>query len=170
MGDVEAWAALYERYWPRLFRLAAFVLWDRERARDLAQDTFARAIPRLGGLRNDRAFGPWLCKITGNLLRDELRKRSTERKGLGVRGPFDDAEQVPDPAASPDVENIRDQERIRACLGRLPENLRTPLLLRLEVGLNALEIAAALGIKPAAARKRLTRARDLLKKCMNGRP
>lgn len=170
MGDVEAWAAVYERYWPRLFRLAAYLLGDRERARELAHDTFARAIPRLGDLRNDRALGSWLCKIAGHLLMDELRRRAMERKRIGARESLDQAEQVSHPAALPDVESMREAERVRACLRQLPESLQTPFLLRVEAGLSAKEIAAALGIKPAAARKRLTRARDLLKKCMNGRP
>ena len=167
MGDEEAWAALYARYWDRLFRLANHFLRDRERARELAQEAFLRAIPRLQGLRDDRVFGPWLCRVAMNRALDELRRQSVERKRLGLERPMGDAEQVQDPIAQSKVEGNQEAERVKACVAELPETLQAPFRLRVEAGLSAEEIAAVLGIKIPAAQKRLSRARDLVKKCLS---
>lgn len=47
----------------------------------------------------------------------------------------------------------------------LSETLREPLLLSVVDGLSADEVASRLGIEPAAARQRISRARKVLKEC-----
>src|SRR5262245_44951460 len=42
---------------------------------DLMQDVFLAALERLSSLRNERAFGPWLCAIARHRTIDFLRAR-----------------------------------------------------------------------------------------------
>ncbi|MFJ6533901.1 RNA polymerase sigma factor [Microbacterium sp. NPDC091662] len=52
-----------------------------------------------------------------------------------------------------------------AALHALPETLREPLLLTVVEGLSADQVAIRLGIEPAAARQRISRARKALRAC-----
>ncbi|GEC76559.1 hypothetical protein GCM10010213_27020 [Microbacterium maritypicum] len=52
-----------------------------------------------------------------------------------------------------------------AALHSLPETLREPLLLTVVDGLSTEEVAIRLGIEPAAARQRISRARRALRVC-----
>src|SRR5216683_4695698 len=68
---------LVKSHYTVVYNLAYRVLRRREDAEDVAQQTFARALPRLGDLRQPAAAGRWLCRITANLCVDELRRRSS---------------------------------------------------------------------------------------------
>lgn len=67
----------YDAYADALFRHCYFRLYDRERAKDLLQETFMKAweyIVKGREVENIRAF---LYRILRNLIADEFRKRKT---------------------------------------------------------------------------------------------
>src|SRR5688500_11839836 len=76
-GDEAAWAELVDRYSRYVFAIAvqAFRLPPSD-AEDVFQDTFARVYERLGTLRDDEAFRPWLAQMTRRLCVDRLRATS----------------------------------------------------------------------------------------------
>ena len=72
--DVD-WGELYRTALPDLVRFLHRKVWDMERARDLAQDTFVRALRE-----NPADPRAWLFTVAANLARDEART-AIRRKG-----------------------------------------------------------------------------------------
>jgi RNA polymerase sigma-70 factor (ECF subfamily) len=146
-------AQLFEQYYPSLVRMLYRRVGDRDRAEDLAQETFARAVA--APPNNPR---PWLFAVALNLVREDGRRAVTRGRRLELlRGELDT------PANSPDVDLERREEtaRVRAALATLNERDREALLLRAE-GFDYEEIAATLGLAKGAIGTTLARARRRL--------
>ena len=69
-GDEPAFRELYGRHSPRLFQLVLrFVGGVEADAEDIVQDTWLKAVERLGGFRWEASFGSWLSAIGLNVAR-----------------------------------------------------------------------------------------------------
>jgi RNA polymerase sigma-70 factor (ECF subfamily) len=146
-------AQLFEQYYASLVRMLYRRVGDRDRAEDLAQETFARAVA--APPNNPR---PWLFAVALNLVREDGRRAATRGRRLELlRGEQDT------PANGPDVdlERREDTARVRAALTTLNERDREALLLRAE-GFDYEEIAATLGLAKGAIGTTLARARRRL--------
>ena len=146
-------AQLFDQYYASLVRMLYRRTGDRDRAEDLAQETFARAVA--APPNNPR---PWLFAVALNLVREDGRRAVTRGRRLELlRGEQDT------PANSPDAELERREEtdRVRAALATLNERDREALLLRAE-GFDYEEIAATLGLAKGAIGTTLARARRRL--------
>src|SRR2546427_220568 len=77
-GSVEDFEPLVRAHATRVIRLAYHFLGDWEEARDLAQETFARAFLCLDRYDPDRPFGAWLFTIAARLATDKLRRRRVQ--------------------------------------------------------------------------------------------
>lgn len=153
-GRRESYNLLVERYSAPLVAAAYARLGDREAARDLAQDALVEAYRRLGELLKPDRFGAWVYGICRHRCADWLRRRIVERRESRRRTrEGSDAPQRPDEAAMAQEEN----EALHAALAALPEADREIILLRYIGGLGREQTAALLGIRPAAADKRLQR-------------
>jgi RNA polymerase sigma-70 factor (ECF subfamily) len=150
-------AALVRRYYGPVFALARRLLGSETDARDLAQETFGRALGHFDGFEPDRPFRPWIFAIAANLVRDLLRRR----KAL----PLEPEESLP-ALAPPDARLLRDEnrERLLAAVGRLPFEQKMVVALHFQHDLPYPEIGAALGITVNAVRIRLYRALHALRK------
>ena len=140
-GEREAFAALYDRYLPRVHGYCYRMLGTREAAEDANTDVFMRA---LGGLPAYRAgsFRSWLFAIAHNVVADELRRRRPAiplAADLAAGGPS-----VEDAAAM-----AADWSSILTLLPSLSPDQRQVVAMRLS-GLTAVEIGEALG-KPRNA-------------------
>ena len=159
------WADVYRRTYGDLVRFLHRLVWDADRAQDLAQEAFARGLGQAPD--NPRA---WLFRVASNLANDEARSAMRRKKHLVLIKGEADAQ----PSAAPDPhEQVEQQERIdavRQALARLGDRDREALLLW-NAGLDYDEIATATGVSPRAvgttlarARKRLVEAHDALEK------
>ncbi|HEV8612312.1 MAG TPA: sigma-70 family RNA polymerase sigma factor [Gemmatimonadales bacterium] len=144
---------LFAQYHGSLVRMLYRRTGDRDRAEEIAQETFARAVA--APPRNPR---PWLFAVALNLIREEARTAVRQDRRLVLYR----AEQ-PDRAAAPDEELDRSEKiaRVRAALELLSERDREALLLKAE-GFNYDEIAATLGLARGAIGTTLARARRRL--------
>ena len=77
MNDVDR---LFRTYNTALVRYLTRRLGDRDWAEEVAQETFLRAL-RQETLTNERA---WLFAVATNLVRDEARKASRQRRQLAL--------------------------------------------------------------------------------------
>ena len=84
-GDTQALETLCVRHAPRVDRLAAHVLADREDARDAAQDALAKVCLKIGQFRGEAAFSTWLHRLTLNACRDVAERRA--RAPARIRSP-----------------------------------------------------------------------------------
>ena len=146
-------ADLYTQYHDSLVRMLHRRTGDRERAEELAQEVFARAVA--APPRNPR---PWLFAVALNLLREDGRRAARR----GHRLELYRAEQ-PHAAPGPDEALLREERigRVRAALDTLSERDREALLLSAE-GLGYDEIAQTLGMAHGSIGTTLARARRRL--------
>lgn len=146
-------AQLFEQYYASLVRMLYRRTGDRDRAEDLAQETFARAVAAPPD--NPR---PWLFAVALNLVREDGRRATTRGRRLELlRAEHDQS------AAAPDAEFERREAaaRVHAALAMLNERDREALLLKAE-GFDYEEIAATLGLAKGAIGTTLARARRRL--------
>jgi len=151
----DALAALVERYVRKAYAVAHAAGADVSQLDDVVQESFLKAIARLGSLASPDRFGAWLLSIVRNSACSFARRRTAiERR----RVPLED---VPSPERPIDHDEIRD--RVRALVDRLPETLRETVVLYYWEGADVDEVARALGIARNAVLKRLQRGRDMLR-------
>ena len=74
MGCVDSLGALYERYYKSMTWLAYSVVLDRDRAQDIAQETFAVVCRTIGTLKHPEHFASWLSRICRHRAIDVLRR------------------------------------------------------------------------------------------------
>lgn len=157
--DPEALDRFFQTYAPAVFRLAARMVGDPDAAEDVAQEVFYRVHRVIDRLDVERDPEPWLVAITCNACRQHWRTREAERRRTGAAETRTEREL---PASSSTTsETLEKQQQIEAvqkALLDLPDALRETIVLRAYQGLGHEEVARALGISQAAARKRYSRA------------
>lgn len=154
--DEGAFAELYSRH------VSTVHAWFRRRlewaAADLTAETFAQAWLSRGSFR-DEAGGsalPWLFGIAHNVARESARMNAVEtrarrRLGLSTDLASDDGYAAVDERLSP-------RATLAHGLETLPEHEREALELRVVEELPYEQVADRLGVRPAAARLRVSRA------------
>jgi RNA polymerase sigma-70 factor (ECF subfamily) len=143
---------LFEQYYSSLVRRLYRRTGDRDRAEDLAQETFARAVA--APPNNPR---PWLFAVALNLVREDGRRAVRQGRRLELLRTEDRGEQGPEN----DYERNERSASVHAALAALNERDREALLLKAE-GFNYEEIAATLGLSKGAVGTTLARARRRL--------
>ncbi len=146
-------AELFTLYHASLVRMVYRRTGDRDRAEDIAQETFARAVA--APPTNPR---PWLFAVALNLVREDGRRSVRQGRRLQLL-----RAEGPDAMPAPDEAFERDEGRlaVQRALATLNERDREALLLKAE-GFNYEEIAATLGMSRGAIGTTLARARRRL--------
>jgi RNA polymerase sigma-70 factor (ECF subfamily) len=148
------WAAVYRATFADLVRFLYHKVWEADRARDLAQEVFVRALDH--DPDNPRAF---VFTVAANLARDEARAAVRQRRHLALV----QTEATPAPTPTPEDELERKEREavVQRVLGQLSERDRDVLLLW-DAGLDYDEIAAQTGLARGAIGTTLSRARRRL--------
>ena len=157
------WNDLYRATFPELVRFLHRKVWDAERARDLAQEAFVRALQHEP--KKPRA---WLFQVAANLAKDEARTAIRRKKHLVLLK--SDAEAMGSAYADPEAE-LAEKERwgaVRQSLESLSEKDREALLLW-DAGQSYTEIARQLDLAVGAVGTTLARARKRLAEAYNER-
>jgi RNA polymerase sigma-70 factor, ECF subfamily len=149
------WETVYRDTFPDLVRYLRRKVWDPDRARDLAQEAFARSLDREPD--DPRS---WVFTVAANLARDEARTAIRRREHLTlVKVEEEAAPRPPDPLAA--LERKERAARARAALESLTERDREALLLW-DAGLSYTRIAERTGLAAGAIGTTLARARQRL--------
>ena len=164
-GDDSAAEALFRRYGPAVFRLAASLLNDADDAEEVAQDTFVYALKNLGRYNPARsAFQTWLFTITIGRCRNRRRRkwletvplswlaRNETRRGASLRS-------LEDWLVARGV-----QRELWLAVQSLSPKLREAVLLRFVGELAYAEIGEAVGCGAKAAESRVRTGIAALKK------
>jgi RNA polymerase sigma-70 factor (ECF subfamily) len=164
-GSRTAFSQLVFEYKDSIFRLAFRMCGDWEEARDISQETFLRAWEAIGRYDPNRPLSSWLYTICLNLVRDRLRKKMRTQKLFSIRfweTPSSHADSSPDPE---DQLIIAETDRVlQTALNRLKVSLREAVLLRFMEGLSFVEVANVLGVSVGAAKMRVYRGLETLRK------
>ncbi|MFQ6046383.1 MAG: sigma-70 family RNA polymerase sigma factor [Gemmatimonadales bacterium] len=148
------WAEVYRTTFEDLVRFLHRKVWDADRASDLAQEAFVRALDREPD--NPRA---WLFTVASNLARDDARSAMRRRRHLRLIKSEAAAKAAPDPAE--ELEQRQRAAQVKRALSQLSERDREILLLW-DGGLAYDEIARETGLSPRAIGTTLARARRRL--------
>ncbi len=146
---------LYARHAAEAVRLAYLITQDRELARDLAQEAFARVAGRFRHLRYPDAFDVYLRRTVVNLCMSHFRRRRVERAYLERESARPDR-----PEAPPE---LGDRDELRLALRRLPTRQRTAIVLRYYADLPEQEVAGAMRCSIPAARSLVSRGMETLR-------
>lgn len=160
--DMEAFACLVERHKNLLVNYMARLTGCRDRAEDLAQETFVRFYQTLDRYREEGALSAYLLRIGTNLVRSEERRRKRWR---GLMPVFKASPFGHQPEASPHTQALarEEQQQVSSALSSLDVVYRAPLVLREIEGLSYQEIASTLECHEGTVKSRLHRGRQLLK-------
>ncbi len=158
---IDDFEALYESTYTAVVRFLYRKVWDPERAEDLAQEVFVRALSHCP--EKPRA---WLFAVAANLARDEARAAVRRKRHLTLLKGDPIAQPSYQASAEEQVEHDDEMSRVQNALDTLTPRDREILLLW-DAGLSYPEIAAqtglavgAVGTTLARARKRLVAAHD----------
>jgi RNA polymerase sigma-70 factor, ECF subfamily len=160
---------LMTRHAQRLFHYLIRQLRDESDAEDLAQETFVRVFQHRQKFNPTHRFSTWLYTIATNLVRDRQRWRtrhpqvSLDAENESTGGDLKD--KLPATGATPEEKLIGGERAaaVRAAIAKLPEDLRTVILLFEYEEQSQQEIAAVLNCTPKAVEMRLYRARQELR-------
>ena len=78
MNDIES---IYRDYFSDVFRYTRSLTLDENRAEELTQETFFRAMRSLPSFRGDCEIRVWLCRIAKNLYLNEQKKQNHSSAG-----------------------------------------------------------------------------------------
>jgi len=144
----------------------------REDAEDVLQETFLRAYQHLHSFRGECKFSTWMMKIGINASLMWLRKRKfllrTTCDVVTFDGQTVREREFRDHKPDPEQRSISDQthEQLSLAIQKLPPYLRSTIELRYGKECSMKDIAETLGITQAAAKSRMLRARNRLRRTL----
>lgn len=142
-----AFASFYASEWAGAVRLAGLLTQDARFAEDLAQEAFARVLPKWERIENPRAY---LRASVVNACRSWQSRRRTEREKLPLLADANADELAFDLLAD--------------AVAALPYRQRAVLVLRYYLDLKESEIASAIGCRPGTVKSLTSRALAALRK------
>jgi RNA polymerase sigma factor (sigma-70 family) len=154
-GNDAAFEAIVARYRRPLLRHCGRMLSD-ERAEDVVQQAFVRALAAMRRDERPLDLKPWLYTIAHNAALNALRERSVPSASLEEEV---DGVERPEQA----YERREGLRSVIAAVGALPQNQRDAIVLRELEGRSYDEIARELGVTGGAVRQLLNRARTTLR-------
>ena len=158
--NVEAQRKLYEALMPSLAAICKRYLYDKSYLKDTLQETFVRIFKSLDQFDVQKAsFKTWSCKIAINCClkqNEKIRSKPT----------YELISEFNEPNISPEVLELLDNEQLLLWLKKMPIRLYEVFNLYAIEGYSHKEIGNMLAIDSSLSRKRLSRARDWLKKSL----
>ena len=165
-GDAAAFRALFDSFFPRLYRFAlARLAGDHDAATEVVQRTFCKAIERLDSYRGEAALYTWFCQVCRNTIVDYQRAARRESRTVVLLEDQPNVRAILEacaaPAAQPELASWQQDVRrlVQATVDTLPDRYSDVLEWKYVDGLSVDEIAAQLNIGVKAAESLLTRAR-----------
>ncbi|MCW5981465.1 MAG: sigma-70 family RNA polymerase sigma factor [Bryobacteraceae bacterium] len=155
-GNVEAYNVLVSRWEKRLYNYLLKLVRDTEDAFDLSQEVFLKAYQNLRKLDDPARFAPWLFRIAHNEAFSLLRRRRPAAE------PADGPPMHPGPRMLP----VETSLAVGAALGRLSEDQREAVVLKIYEGFKFEEMAEILGCPVSTVKSRVYTALDLLKEAL----
>lgn len=161
-NDLDALGALFDRYYPQVYRTAIAITHDSAVAEDLAQDCFLKLHHYANRTDTRLPLAPWLYRVTVNLAYTWISRRKKRRVSLEAL-----VDQLMTPSwHAPDqlAEHAEVQEQVRRAVRELHFNQRVVVVLHYLSGLSLEEIADILDCPVGTVKSRLYYARENLRR------
>ena len=150
-----------EKHGKRLYGLCVTLCGSRFDADDLYQETWLRVCQKIDEYDDRYAFEPWLTRICVNIYRDRLRKSRLEPL-FDIFSTSEEKDGVMESVSAQD-DGTRENGELRELVDKLPDKLRTAVILHYFNDMDIAKTAAVLGVPPGTVKSRLSKARSILK-------
>ena len=158
-GDRDAFAELVDRHKDAVVSYLTRLTGHRDRAEDLAQETFLRLFRSAREYTEQGYLRAYLYRIATNLVRSEERRERRQRLLM----PFLSREEHAEPAAPSGMLRRELTREVTAAVAKLPLRYRVPLVLHEIEGWSYVDIAQAIGCREGTVKSRVHRGRQQLK-------
>lgn len=158
-GDRDGFASLVDRHKDAVVNYLARLTGDRDRAEDLAQETFLRLWRSAGSYVEQGYLRAFLFRIATNLVRSEERREKRFRLLLPFLRWRDHAE----PSAPSGLLLQELHREVAGAVAALPLRYRVPLVLHEIEGWSYADIARELGCREGTVKSRIHRGRQHLR-------
>ena len=176
-GRESAYRELIGRYQRPVFSLIYRLVRDREKAEDLAQDTFIKVLNAIDRYDPTFKFSSWIFKIAHNTALDQLRRREPETLSLDGSPHARTAAEVEASTITPASTDENPEQYtaskeiggvIEQAIDRLRPEYRTAILLCHVEGRAYEEIAQIMDVPLGTVKTYIHRARNELRKALEG--
>ncbi|MGI9277354.1 MAG: RNA polymerase sigma factor RpoE [Endozoicomonas sp.] len=166
-GDRNAFDLLVIKYQHRILGLVGSYVNDFQEVQDVAQEAFIKAYRAIDKFRGESSFYTWLYRIAVNTAKNHLvsKGRKLPESDIDVHdADFLDTASSLRVVDTPERNLYRDeiQRIIHDVIRRLPDELRTAVMLREFDGLSYDEIANVMECPVGTVRSRIFRAREAI--------
>ena len=161
--NAERFQAIFNRYSKSILSFIYSMIRDRPCAEELCQETFIRALRKLGSKNDHTALSTWLFGIAYNVVRESVKDKYRNLCLVTLDGPI--SQNLETPAIRPDQQLISEElhGRIHDALVALTENQRLVFVLKIIHKLKYEEIASITGSSIAKLKTDLHRARLIMR-------
>lgn len=172
--DCEAFDEIVARYKDGIYNYIWRMISNRDDVEDLTQEVFVRAFASIKSFRRESNLRTWLYRIATNLCVDRYRRAGLEKQILIPleREDQDDdqSRSVEFPDSSYDPQRIYEQTELQMevhrALIKLPDKLRSAILLYDLEGMSYEEIAETVGCPVGTVKSRLFNGRMQLRELL----
>ncbi|HUS74112.1 MAG TPA: sigma-70 family RNA polymerase sigma factor [Sedimentisphaerales bacterium] len=130
-GDRIAYELLVKRHYKHVFLICLGILGNVHDAEDIAQDALLKSYVRIGTLRDDSQFGPWLARIAKNLCVNFIRRKKYTKTVAAERAVHAN-------------QSATDHDNLQQAIEQLPQEIRAPLVMYFFDGQSVKKVAKRL--------------------------
>lgn len=156
---------MIDEYGNDVLKISYIYLKDRQRAEDAFQETFFKVYKNYGSFKGKSSEKTWIIRITVNVCKDLLKsswiKRVLPTGDIDIKNTFNDVEDK--------LDYMEDSRVLLHEVMQLSRLLKDVVILHYYQGFDTIEVSKILGIHEGTVRTRLFRARETLKRRINGR-
>jgi RNA polymerase sigma-70 factor (ECF subfamily) len=166
-GHHEVFEAIVAEHQAELIRHARRRTNDAGTAEDLVQEAFIRAYRAFDRINDDSRVRPWLHQILANVCVDDAYRRRRDDDKT-ERFSCDTTTSLVEPSIEQQLGLHIDDTGLEQALADLPDTHRQALIMRFVDQLDYDEIALTTGVSEPNARARVSRARNAMRRAIQG--
>ncbi|SFB89493.1 RNA polymerase sigma factor [Ruminococcus albus] len=166
-GNKNAFKALYEEYYDRLYFFVLKNVDSKEAAEDITQDTFLKSMEKIDSLEKPENYVSWLHSIAYNRCTDMFRSRKSDVY-FDTDEEFEaamESHSLNEPVMVPeDYATDKDRARqLKSMIDSLKPDMKSALILYYYNDMSLADVAKTMGIPENTAKQKIFRARKKLK-------
>ncbi|MEA2766474.1 MAG: hypothetical protein QOK07_2878 [Gemmatimonadaceae bacterium] len=153
-GDESAFDAIFRAHYPRLVKMAEWVVGERAAAEEIAQEVMLELWRRRESLQVEQSFGAYLIRSTRNRALNHVRHQKIVARELAAS-----TLQPPEsPGTDAELLGVELERVAREAVAALPERCREVFELSRVQGMRYVDIASLLEISVKTVEKRMGQA------------
>jgi RNA polymerase sigma-70 factor (ECF subfamily) len=163
-SENESFRLVYEEVFPVVMRVAYHVTYNMDVSEDICQEAFIRFYEKNIDFRSVDEAKYWLIRVTKNLAINVMKRKSREQAMV------DKIKNVPKVPVRNGEDALMDSETrtlVREAVEKLPEKLKSVLVLKEYADLNYRQIAGILHISESNVKVRVHRARKIMESMLD---